>query len=162
MDARSIGIIRPIEEIEPGQFVLFSVNSTTGLGVIVEIGTNTRAVLHLDYKQDENFAPIIYDITHFLNEIAVHIEAARIVPILSPEYVGFGRYPKRTISQALYINDFGVFLVAMNGHSFFTINLFNGRRADVHMNSLAYTKAWYIEVPNSSGDYEPYHEFRVI
>lgn len=161
MDARSIGVLKPIRDIEPGQCILFSYEERSELGMIVSFSGGDRAILHFGARTDEIETPCIYGIDRFFNDDAIHIAEARIVPTLAPEHVGFGCPSGRTVSIALFIKLDAVFLMARVGrHDFSSVNLFTGSIGRLDTTRIAYTKAWHIEVPDAQGGFEPYHEYR--
>lgn len=161
MDARSIGRIVRADDVEPAKLILFAMPSGSEVGLVVQLGQDTRGILHFEAKREGRMVPAIYDINNFYNEMVVVIDSARIVPVFAPEHVGFGNYAGGHISQVIYINERAVFMRATNGHYATTVNLMSGRSVEFDGHRCAYTKAWYIEVLDADGSYEPFFEVRV-
>ncbi|WP_342167147.1 hypothetical protein [Methylobacterium sp. SD21] len=159
MDARSIGLVRTMRDIKVGQLILFTYKDGVEPGIVVEPFTNARAILHISAVTGDKFIPRLYEMEHSYNEAVILIENARIVPVFSLEHTGIGRYHDAPVSRALYVNEDGVYLTALFNQTVYTFNLFDGKRAQVYTDKAVYTKFWYIEVPDSAGDFERYLEF---
>lgn len=154
------GAVTDLSQIEAGTCILFSVEQTVRVGVVIQQKDDAKSILDFerpDEAQGTSFH--IYAGSHFENEPIVSLTQARIVPGFGQSNLGTGAYRQHTMGRALFLTARGPVVYAVFQRSVYKINLADGSIYQGDMALEMHTSVWRIEISDGAGNFDVLRDF---